>query len=153
MTPIPLSPKRLAPLLWLLLAFFVLRVIGQLLVATLSIPWLPPMEEWYSGLIPYRPLVVAQVLIITLYTWVCIDFTRGVGFFARTRWAFGPPALLFGFVYFAAMVARYIIRMAMYPDERWLGGCIPIVFHWVLASFIIAFGLYHRAQFAKSRYS
>jgi hypothetical protein len=36
------------------------------------------------------------------------------------------------------------IRMNLYPDQRWIGGCIPIFFHWVLASFILISGKYHR---------
>jgi hypothetical protein len=41
------------------------------------------------------------------------------------------------------MVIRYVVRMVLFPEERWFGGCIPIVFHWVLAAFLIVFALYH----------
>src|SRR5262245_15493014 len=41
------------------------------------------------------------------------------------------------------MVIRYVIRMSLYPHERWAGGSIPIFFHWVLASFVIVLGRYH----------
>jgi hypothetical protein len=41
------------------------------------------------------------------------------------------------------MVIRYVIRMSLYPDQRWTGGSIPIFFHWVLASFILLVGRYH----------
>ena len=44
------------------------------------------------------------------------------------------------------MVIRYVIRMALYPPERWIGGSIPIVFHWVLAAFILVVGRYHRRE-------
>jgi len=30
------------------------------------------------------------------------------------------------------------LRMSLYPDQRWFGGTIPIVFHCVLATFILA---------------
>lgn len=33
--------------------------------------------------------------------------------------------------------------MYMFPTERWFGGCIPILFHIVLASFFIINGVYH----------
>ena len=59
---------------------------------------------------------------------------------------FARGVLVFGYLYLASMVVRYIVRMTLFPEERWFGGCIPIVFHWVLASFIIAFGHYHRAH-------
>ena len=49
----------------------------------------------------------------------------------------------FSAVYFAAMVLRYVLTMAWYPERRWLGmGTIPIVFHWVLAVYLYALGRY-----------
>jgi hypothetical protein len=115
-----------------------------MLVAFVGVPWLPPMEAWYSGLMPYPYLLPAQFLIMALYCKVCVDFTRGHGFFVRSRPVFGRGVLVFGYVYFASMVLRYILRMDLHPDARWLGGTIPIFFHWVLALFIILFGRYHR---------
>jgi hypothetical protein len=114
-----------------------------MLVAFLHVSFLLPMEEWYSGLIPYRWLLPSQFLIILLYSKVCLDFTRGQGFFATPHRALGVGLLWFGSIYFAAMVVRYVVRMSLYPDERWLGGSIPIFFHWVLASFILLVGRYH----------
>jgi hypothetical protein len=29
------------------------------------------------------------------------------------------------------------------PDQRWFGGTIPIVFHWVLAAFLLVYGVYN----------
>lgn len=114
-------------------------------VAFVGVSWLPPIEAWYSGLMPYPYLLPFQFLIIALYGKVCFDFTRGEGFFVRPRPAFGRGVLAFGYVYLAAMVLRYVIHMSLYPENRWFGGTIPIFFHWVLAGFIIAFGQYHRA--------
>ena len=42
------------------------------------------------------------------------------------------------------MMARYAIRMVRKPHARWFGGAIPIVFHLVLAAFLLTWGLYHR---------
>lgn len=137
-------PRQLIWLFWILLFAFCCRVLGQALVAFLHVAWLPPMEAWYSGLLPYPYLLPSQILIIALYTKVCLDFTRGGGYFVRTQPMFGRGVLWFGYVYLAAMILRYVIRMTLYPEARWFGGTIPIVFHWVLASFIIAFGRYHR---------
>ena len=139
--------RRWAPVLWLLLGLFCLRVTGQIVVALYAPPFLPPMEEWYSGLIPYGPLLTAQLTIILLIAKICVDFTRGNGFFIRPRPVFRRGVLVFGCLYLASMVVRYVVRMALFPDERWIGGCIPIVFHWVLASFVITFGLYHRTDY------
>jgi len=136
--------RTYAPWLWLLLFLFCLRVLGQVLVGFFGVRWLPPMQEWYSGLLAYPWLLSSQLLIVVLYGKVCVDFTRGAGFFARPNRGLGSGLLVFGWMYLLAMVARYVIRMALYPDERWLGGTIPIFFHWVLAGFILLVGRYHR---------
>ena len=133
-------PQTYAAWLWLLLALFCLRVTGQMLVAFFGVSWLPPMEEWYSGLIPYPWLLMSQFFIILVYGKVCTDFTRGEGFFVVPRPTLGSGLLTFGSVYFGVMVIRYVIRMSLYPHERWLGGSVPIIFHWVLASFLLLVG-------------
>lgn len=139
-------PRRLVWLLWMLLFAFCCRVLGQALVAFFDITWLPPTEEWYSGLMAYPLLLPTQLLIIVIYAKVCWDFTRGHGYFVRSRPVFGRGVLWFGYVYLAVMVFRYIIHMSLYPEVRWFGGTIPIFFHWVLAAFLIAFGQYHRGR-------
>jgi uncharacterized protein len=126
-----------------LLFLFCLRVLGQVLVAFLHVSFLPPMEEWMSGVVPYPELLTAQILIIALYGKVCLDFFREHGFFTTPRRPLGTGLLIFGSLYFGVMVIRYTIRMSLYPHERWTGGCIPIFFHWVLSSFILVLGSYH----------
>ncbi|HET9403710.1 MAG TPA: hypothetical protein VFO57_03925 [Burkholderiales bacterium] len=137
-------PEHLAPLLWALLALFAARVTGQALVAFLNVRFLPPMQEWYSGLMPYEYLLPAQIAIIALMTKICLDFTKGRGFFVEPRRFFSVYWLNFGYLYLAAMVLRYPVRMILHPEARWLGGTLPIFFHWVLAVFVIGVGLYHR---------
>ena len=140
------QPRQLAPLLWALLGLFVLRVAGQALVAFFQVEFLPPMQEWYSGLLPYEYLLPSQIVIITVMAKVCVDFTRGTGFFVTPRRFFAVPWLYFGYLYLAVMVARYPIQMVLHPESRWFGGTIPIFFHWVLAAFVIAVGLHHRLR-------
>ena len=41
------------------------------------------------------------------------------------------------------MAARYVVRMARRSEQRWFGGTIPIVFHFVLAAYLTVFGAYH----------
>jgi uncharacterized protein len=135
--------RTTAAILWALLLLFVLRVAGQLLVAAGRGGPLPPFDRWSSGILPYPVLVAAQVLIIVVYAKVCLDFTRRRGFFVRPRPGMGRGLLAFAALYWAAMLARYIIRMALMPDQRWLGGTIPIFFHFVLATFILVVGLHH----------
>jgi len=134
---------RVAAALWALLFLFVLRVVGQLLVFLGLAPVLPPMEDWYSGLIPYGPLLASQVLIVACCAKVCLDLTRGTGLAGRNR-RLGSRLLIFGSLYLAVMVIRYVVRMSCYPEERWTGGAIPIFFHWVLAAYLLVLGRYHR---------
>lgn len=125
--------------MWFLLALFILRVLGQVLVAFFDVRFLPPMEAWYSGLMPYPYLLPSQVVLIVVMTKICLDFTRRRGFFYRPRRLFAHEWLWFGYVYLAAMVARAIFLW----DHP-----IPIVFHWVLAAFVITVGLSHRRRLA-----
>ena len=122
--------------LWTLLALFVLRVAGQAMAAFAGVPWLPPMERWQSGLLPYGVLLASQILIIALMARICVDFTRGRGFFVQPRRFFAVTWLWFGWIYLAGMLVRLAIQ----------GLTIPVVFHWVLAAFVIAVGLWHRGR-------
>jgi hypothetical protein len=126
-----------------LLFLFCLRVLGQILVAFFHVSFLPPMEEWMSGLLPYPELLTAQILIIGLYGKICLDLFPGRGFFVTPRRRLGTGLLIFGSLYLAVMILRYVIRMSLYPHERLAGGCIPIFFHWVLSSFILVLGSYY----------
>jgi hypothetical protein len=123
--------------LWFLLGLFVLRVIGQALVAFLDVQFLPPMQAWYSGLMPYEVLLPSQIAIIAVMAKICLDFTRGRGFFFDSKRFFATAWLWFGYAYLAAMMARAVFLW----DHP-----IPIVFHWVLAAFVITVGLSHRRR-------
>ena len=140
------QPRRLAPLLWTLLGLFVFRVAGQALVALFHVDFLPPMREWYSGLLPYEYLLPSQVVIVALIVKICVDFARGRGIFVEPHRFFAVYWLYFGYVYLAVMVARYPLQMYFHPEARWFGGTIPIFFHWVLAAFVITVGLHHRRR-------
>jgi hypothetical protein len=123
-------------ILWLLLLLFLLRVSGQALVVFFDVTWLPPMERWQSGLLPYGVLLASQVLILALMVWICVDFTRARGFFVRPRRFFALHWLAFAWTYLGVMIARFFIQ----------GPSIPVFFHWVLAAFMIIVGLWHRRQ-------
>lgn len=123
--------------MWLLLGLFILRVLGQVLVAFLHVRFLPPMAAWYSGVMPYEYLLPSQIVIIAVMAKICIDFTREQGFFFEPKRFFAGAWLWFGYLYLAAMIARALILW----DHP-----IPIVFHWVLAAFVITVGLSHRRR-------
>ncbi|HEV2430036.1 MAG TPA: hypothetical protein VGT43_00825 [Burkholderiales bacterium] len=128
-----------AGVLWLLLALFVLRVLGQALVAFFNVGFLPPMPAWYSGLMPYEYLLPSQLAIVALMAKISVDFTRRSGLFYEAKKPFATAGLWFGYLYLAAMVAR-----ALFLWDR----PIPIVFHWVLAAFVITVGHSHRQRLA-----
>jgi len=134
---------RLVVQLWVLLLLFVLRVLGQMLAAVGWGWFLPPMRQWSSGLLAYRYLLPFQIVIIFLYGKVCVSFTRGEGFMVAPRRKLGRALLIIGMLYFASMIIRYAVTMALYPERRWTGGSIPIFFHLVLSAFILSLGRYH----------
>ena len=131
--------------LLLLEGLFAVRVVGQLLVYWRAPDWLPPMERWASGLLPYRLLLGFQVLTLLLMTFVAVAIALGWPGTAD-RWpALGGLVVLVASVYAFSMLVRYGLRMARRPDERWLGGTIPIVFHLVLAGWLMVLGSYLRS--------
>jgi uncharacterized protein len=136
-----------AAVLWTLLFLFALRVAGQLLVVLHGPRWLPPLEEWQSGLLPYPVLLMTQAAILVVFGIVATQFSRGpvtIGFFVRRNRSFGTGLWVFGWIYASAMVLRYIATMALQPEKRWSGDLIPVVFHIVLASFLLTVADHHR---------
>ena len=117
---------------------------GQALVAFAGVTFLPPMSEWYSGLLPYPLLLPAQVAILGAQAKISLDFARGRGGLVTPRPRLGRVLVPGAVLYFAAMLARYVLTMAWYPERRWLGtGTIPVVFHWVLAAYLFVLGRHH----------
>lgn len=129
-----------------LLFLFYLRVVGQLAVSLGGADFLPPMEQWYSGLLPYNFLLFCQMTIIALFGKICIDIGSHSGYFSVPRARLGSFLIKFSYVYYATMVLRYIIHMSLHPDDRWIGGTIPIVFHFVLATYLLLLGRYNKRQ-------
>lgn len=101
------------------------------------------MEQWQSGLLPYRLLLTGQIVVLTLMTMISADFLKGSGYFVDPHPAGGRFAIVFACGYALWMVARYINRMIRKPDQRWFGGTIPIIFHCVVAAFLWTWGRYH----------
>jgi len=131
-------------ILWLLTLLLFGRVIGQLVVYVRAPAWLPPMEQWQSGLVSYRFLVAVQVVVLALVVSISMDFSRGAGFWVEPHPWIGGAAYWWSYLYLGAMVVRYVVRMTRRPDQRWTGGTIPIIFHSVVAVFQWIFGAYHQ---------
>ena len=130
------------PLMWTCVVLFLFRVLGQVYVALCAPHWLPPMREWYSGLLPYYLLLPAQLFILALMIIVANDYTREDGYLFVTSTLKGTLLIGLAMAYLSAMVSRYVITMARHPERRWLGGTIPIALHCVLAAFLFMVGSY-----------
>ncbi len=137
------DPSTLAPLLWIALALFTLRVVGQLLVVTIAPQWLPPMNQWQSGLLAYPVLFASQLVIIGFMSFVAYQFTIDDGIFVEPAPSAGWVVFVLSWTYFGGMVYRYAWSMSKHPERRWFGKTIPIAFHCVLSSFLFVVGGYH----------
>jgi hypothetical protein len=123
--------------LWILLALFALRVLGQLLVVAGIASFLPPMDEWQSGLLPYPLLLASQIVILLVLSTVCVQFSRGKGYFVRPQPWLATPLWILGWIYAVGMIVRYALLRR---------DAIPVVFHIVLASFLLVVASHHRGQ-------
>ncbi len=128
------------PVLAILAALFALRVLGQILVEFFGARWLPTSDAWASGLIPYPILLAIQLAMLVGMLKIVLDVSREHGYFAKMRPPWSRFLIGFSAVYAAAMALRYVLTMIFFPEMRWLGGVIPIVFHFVLAAFLYVWG-------------
>jgi hypothetical protein len=118
--------------LWTCIGLFLLRVLGQLEVVLVAPAWLPPMEQWYSGLLPYPLLLPAQILILMLMTGLTVNEMRRSPPAASRDWL-----RVVSLIYFAAMLLRLIVQFLRGADDLIAAGGIPVAFHWVLALFLL----------------
>lgn len=132
------------PLLALITTLFAGRVLGQALVAFFGVTWLPSMQQWFSGVIPYPSLLIIQLLMLLLMIKITVEIWRGNGAFAVVRPHWSNFLMKLSAAYAGLMIFRYILTMILYPEMRWFGDIIPIIFHFVLAGFIFVLGHYHR---------
>ena len=138
-----MTTTRYAFILGAFTGLFTLRVAGQVLVAFLGVGLLPPMEQWYSGLMPYPILLPIQMAMIVVMVIIVRDVARGSGTFSVPRRRAGPVLVWLGYLYASSMVVRYVVTMTLHPERRWFGHTIPIWFHIVLAAFLYTLGRYH----------
>lgn len=134
------DPQVAGAYLALFTGLFALRVAGQLVVVLAEPRWLPSMDCWH--LIPYRLLLPIQLAFLAVMCWICIGLLADDGFVAEPHRGFGLFLVGLSIVYASSMVIRYAVRMRRRPAERWFGGAIPIVFHIVLAAFLLTYGTF-----------
>src|SRR5262245_6156702 len=147
------KPSRAYAVVLIALMFlFLLRVLAQALAAFFTISFLPSMDEWVipskspfstSGYIPYSILLPIQVIILFLQLVISRDFLQRSGYFVSLKSKTGWVLIWLAYIYFASMVLRYIITMALYPERRWFGHIVPIFLHFVLAAFLFTLGRYN----------
>ncbi len=118
--------------LWACTGLFLLRVLGQVEVVLIAPAWLPPMEQWYSGLLPYPLLLPAQIALLMLMTGLVVRERRVRRFANDRNWL-----RIVSLIYFAAMLSRLIIQYLRGADDVIDAGGIPVAFHWVLALFLL----------------
>jgi ABC-type xylose transport system permease subunit len=122
--------------LWACIGLFFARVVGQIEVLLVEPHWLPAMQAWYSGILPYPLLLPIQIALLVLMGVLAIR-TRAprerTGAAARTSKILRTLAVL----YVAGMAVRLILIVHLYGRDYYLHGAIPVVFHWVLGLFVL----------------
>lgn len=124
-------------LLWSCVALFAARVVGQLEALLLAPAWLPDMDAWYSGLLPYPLLLPAQIAILMALATVAWNRRIRNGSFARTNPRTAGALRILAGIYFIVMAVRLGVNIIDNGAEYWRHGAIPVAFHWVLALFLL----------------
>ena len=135
-----LPVRQTAVLLWGCVLLFAARVIGQLEAMLLAPDWLPDMDAWYSGLLPYPLLLPIQIAILMLMAVVAWNPRVRTGHFARRHPRAADALRLFAFLYFLVMAVRLAVNINTNRADFWSEGAIPVAFHWVLALFMLVSG-------------
>ena len=124
-------------LLWSCITLFAVRVIGQFEALVVAPEWLPAMEAWYSGLMPYYLLLPAQVLLLMIMAVVAWNPRVRSGRFAAAGPRTARALRVFAYLYLATMVLRLGLNLGEHGEDFWRHGAIPVAFHWVLALFVL----------------
>jgi len=135
-----MSATSYAIVMGILLGLFLMRVLGQVLAATVAPAWLPPMARWYSGLMPYSYLLPTQLLFLVVMTALTIGVARQSAPLGTKSPAVGSALVWASYIYALGMVVRSIRYVRATPERR--GVLIPIIFHFVLAGFLFTYGSY-----------
>ena len=129
-----------AVLLWTCIALFAARVLGQLETLLVQPQWLPDMDAWYSGLLPYPLLLPAQIACLMAMSAVAWNRRVRTGCFARANPRGAYALRIFAGLYFVVMGVRLGVNFIDNGADFWHAGAIPVAFHWVLALFILVSG-------------
>jgi hypothetical protein len=134
------NSRTAAVLMWTCIALFAMRVVGQFEALLIAPSWLPDMDAWYSGLMPYNLLVPAQIAILMALAATAWNRRIRTGAFARAKPRTAGALRIFAAIYFTVMVVRLGVNIVDNGAEFWRHGAIPVAFHWVLALFVLVAG-------------
>jgi len=126
-----------ATLMWCCVAMFAARVVGQFEALLVAPAWLPDMDAWYSGLLPYHLLLPAQIVILMLMAVIASSRRVRSGGFARANPRIAGALRIFAGIYFVVMAVRLAVTINANGSDYWREGAIPVAFHWVLALFVL----------------
>jgi hypothetical protein len=129
--------REVALLLWSCIVLFAARVIGQFEALVTAPAWLPEMDAWYSGLLPYSLLLPVQIALLMAMTVVAWNRRVRTGRFALAHPQVAAALRFFAVFWFLAMAVRLGLNIAGNGAEFWRAGAIPVAFHWVLALFVL----------------
>jgi len=127
-------------ILSILLALFCFRVLAQLLQLYIEVPFLPSFEAWQSGAVPYKGLLVSQILIIAFFGWILQRLASGrIRPSRRQGWIF----FIIGLIYFLAMAVRLFVGLTGLSGHYWFRSYLPTLFHFVISGYLIVVGYFH----------
>jgi hypothetical protein len=129
--------REAALLMWTCMALFGARVIGQFEVLVAAPGWLPDMDAWYSGLLPYYLLLPVQIALLMVMAVVAWSRRVRTGRFALANPRIARALRGLALLYFLAMALRLGINLTDNGVDFWRAGAIPVAFHWVLALFML----------------
>jgi uncharacterized membrane protein YozB (DUF420 family) len=129
--------REVALLLWSCIALFAARVIGQFEALVAAPPWLPDMEAWYSGVLPYYLLLPVQIALLMIMAVVAWNRRVRTGRFALAHPRLARVLRSLAVLYFVVMAVRLGFAVHQNGADYWGKGAIPVAFHWVLALFML----------------
>jgi hypothetical protein len=133
-------PKSHGRWLWVLLAAFLLRVVAQPVAGLTGWRALPAFGAWQSGALPYRWLLVSQVV---LAAWMARTAGRVTSGGERTSSARGQWLAVAAAAYGAVMVVRLALGLTALRGHWWFDAPLPTLFHLVLAAYLGVYADYH----------
>ena len=135
-----MSNRSYAVALTSLLLLFVFRIVAQFGPGIHPVDFLPPFDEWHSGILPYPVLLTGQALVLAVLLRIVV--AHGTDRCIAHR-RLGIVLLAGGGVYFAVMCFRLLAAMTFAAADSWLGATIPAFFHVVLACFALIHGYFN----------